>query len=63
MAPLSWVRWLVDDQRFAADRTDVLTYTSEVLRTPLRIAGQPVAQTAFVWDPIERLLAASPQAS
>ncbi|MEA2732158.1 MAG: hypothetical protein QOF70_6633, partial [Acetobacteraceae bacterium] len=27
------------------------------------IAGQTVAQTAFVWDPIEQLLAASPQAS
>jgi uncharacterized protein len=39
----TWGRWLVDDQRFAADRTDVLTYTSEVLRAPLRIAGQPVA--------------------
>ena len=22
----TWRRWLVDDQRFAADRTDVLTY-------------------------------------
>ncbi len=39
----SWRRWLVDDQRFAADRTDVLTYTSDVLTAPLRIAGQPVA--------------------
>jgi putative CocE/NonD family hydrolase len=39
----TWRRWLVDDQRFAADRTDVLTYTSEVLKAPLRIAGQPVA--------------------
>jgi uncharacterized protein len=39
----TWGRWLVDDQRFASDRTDVLTYTSEVLRAPLRIAGQPVA--------------------
>ena len=26
-------------------------------------AGQDVVQTAFVWDPIERLLAASPQSS
>ncbi len=39
----TWRRWLVDDQRFAADRTDVLTYTSDVLRAPVRIAGQPVA--------------------
>lgn len=27
------------------------------------VGGQPVAQTAFVWDPIEKLLAASPQKS
>ncbi|HEY2677913.1 MAG TPA: CocE/NonD family hydrolase [Steroidobacteraceae bacterium] len=42
-ADSTWRRWLVDDQRFAADRTDVLTYTSEVLKAPLRIAGQPIA--------------------
>ena len=42
-ADSTWRRWLVDDQRFASDRTDVLTYTSEVLKAPLRIAGQPVA--------------------
>jgi GNAT superfamily N-acetyltransferase len=29
----------------------------------IQFAGQKVAQTAFVWDPIERLLAASPQES
>ncbi len=29
----------------------------------IHVAGQKVPQTAFVWDPIERLLAASPQAS
>ncbi len=39
----SWRRWLVDDQRFAADRTDVLVYTSSVLTSAVRIAGQPVA--------------------
>jgi uncharacterized protein len=39
----TWRRWLVDDQRFASDRTDVLTYTSEVLTAPVHIAGQPVA--------------------
>ncbi len=39
----TWGRWLVDDQRFAADRTDVLTYTTEVLTKPVRIAGQPIA--------------------
>ena len=29
----------------------------------IQIAGQSVAQTAFVWNPIEQLLTASPQAS
>lgn len=28
-----------------------------------RVGGEPVPQTAFVWDPIEKLLAASPQKS
>jgi putative CocE/NonD family hydrolase len=41
--PLSWVRWLVDDQREFSGRTDVLTYTSEVLTKPLRISGEPMA--------------------
>jgi hypothetical protein len=39
----TWRRWLVDDQRFAGDRTDVLVYTSEVLKAPVRIAGQSIA--------------------
>ena len=39
----TWRRWLVDDQRFAADRPDVLVYTSPVLDAPVRIAGQTVA--------------------
>jgi hypothetical protein len=42
-ADSTWRRWLVDDQRFASDRTDVLTYTSDALKAPLRIAGQSVA--------------------
>jgi putative CocE/NonD family hydrolase len=41
--PLSWVRWLVDDQREFSGRTDVLTYTSDVLTAPLRISGEPIA--------------------
>jgi putative CocE/NonD family hydrolase len=41
--PLTWAQWLVDDQREASGRTDVLTYTSKVLTTPLHIAGQPIA--------------------
>jgi putative CocE/NonD family hydrolase len=39
----TWRRWLVDDQRFAGDRSDVLVYTTTVLRTPVRIAGQSIA--------------------
>ena len=39
----TWRRWLVDDQRFAGDRSDVLVYTSDVLTAPVRIAGQPIA--------------------
>ena len=37
----TWSQWLVDDQREASGRTDVLTYTSDVLSAPLTIAGQP----------------------
>ncbi|MGN6235333.1 CocE/NonD family hydrolase [Dyella sp.] len=37
----TWSQWLVDDQREASGRTDVLTYTSDVLAAPLTIAGQP----------------------
>jgi uncharacterized protein len=38
-----WGEWLVDDQRYAASRTDVLVYQSEPLKEPLRLAGQPIA--------------------
>jgi len=38
----AWQRWLVTDQRSVADRTDVLTYLSEVLTAPLHIGGAPV---------------------
>jgi putative CocE/NonD family hydrolase len=38
-----WGEWLVDDQRYAASRTDVLVYQTEPLREPLRVAGQPFA--------------------
>jgi hypothetical protein len=34
-----------------------------VAEAMIQFAGQKVPQTAFVWDPIERLLAASPQES
>ncbi len=42
-ADSTWGQWLVDDQRFASDRTDVLVYVSHVLTTPLAVAGTPVA--------------------
>jgi len=40
---LTWPRWLVDDQREASGRPDVLAYVSEVLTAPLKISGQPIA--------------------
>ena len=39
----SWPRWLVDDQREASGRTDVATFVSDVLTTPVKISGEPVA--------------------
>lgn len=41
--PSTWRYWLVDDQREFSGRTDVLTYVTSPLETPLAIAGQPVA--------------------
>jgi putative CocE/NonD family hydrolase len=38
-----WKQWLVTDQRTVADRTDVLTYSSAPLTTPVRISGAPIA--------------------
>jgi putative CocE/NonD family hydrolase len=38
-----WRTWLVTDQREASGRTDVATFTSDVLTRPIKIAGQPVA--------------------
>ena len=39
-----WRQWLVTDQRFAADRPDVLTYQTPVLTAPIRISGAPIAE-------------------
>ena len=39
----TWAQWLVDDQREASGRPDVVTYTSTVLQKPVKISGQPVA--------------------
>ena len=38
----AWRTWLLRDQRFVADRPDVLTYHTPVLIEPVRIAGAPV---------------------
>jgi len=40
----TWGEWLVDDQRHAASRTDVLVYSTEPLKEPIRIAGEPIAK-------------------
>ena len=38
-----WAEWLVDDQREASGRTDVLAFVSDVLRAAVKISGQPIA--------------------
>jgi len=40
----TWGEWLVDDQRYAACRPDVLVYQTEPLKSPLRVAGEPIAR-------------------
>jgi putative CocE/NonD family hydrolase len=42
--PNQWKPWLVRDQRFVSDRTDVLSYTTEPLTTPVHIMGPPEAR-------------------
>jgi putative CocE/NonD family hydrolase len=39
----TWAEWLVDDQRHAASRPDVLVYETQPLKEPLRVAGEPIA--------------------
>jgi len=38
-----WSSWLLQDQRFTAVRTDVLTYETPVLVTAVRVEGAPIA--------------------
>jgi uncharacterized protein len=38
-----WSRWLVDDQREASGRPDVLVFVSDALTAPFKISGQPIA--------------------
>ena len=37
-----WPCWLVDDQREASGRPDVLAFTSDALKEPVKISGQPI---------------------
>jgi hypothetical protein len=37
----TWRQWLVDDQREASGRPDVVAFVSDVLNTPVKISGQP----------------------
>jgi putative CocE/NonD family hydrolase len=38
----SWKNWLLGDQRFIADRPDVLVYQTDALTAPLKISGAPI---------------------
>jgi putative CocE/NonD family hydrolase len=40
---LTWPEWLADDQREASGRPDVMAFTTDVLKAPVKISGQPVA--------------------
>jgi hypothetical protein len=39
----TWRQWLVDDQREASGRPDVVSFVSDVLTAPVKVSGQPVA--------------------
>lgn len=39
----TWAQWLVDDQREASGRPDVVAFISETLDAPMQISGEPVA--------------------
>ena len=41
--PFTWTQWLVDDQREASGRPDVLTYETPPLDAPVTLAGTPIA--------------------
>jgi uncharacterized protein len=40
---MTWSQWLVDDQREASGRPDVVAFVSDVLTAPLKISGPPIA--------------------
>src|SRR5262249_1490934 len=39
----TWSQWLVDDQREASGRPDVVAFVPDPLAEPVRISGEPVA--------------------
>ena len=39
----NWQTWLVGDQRDAASRPDVLSFSTPALKVPVKISGEPVA--------------------
>jgi uncharacterized protein len=39
----NWKKWLVSDQREASGRTDVAVFVTDVLKEPVKISGQPIA--------------------
>ena len=39
----AWQTWLVSDQRHAESRTDVLSFTTPVLKEAFKISGEPIA--------------------
>jgi uncharacterized protein len=41
-----WAQWLVDDQREASGRTDVIAFVSDVLTERMKISGQPQVNLA-----------------
>ena len=47
---LTWPEWLVDDQREASGRPDVLTLETDVLTAPVKISGQPIANLMAATD-------------
>ena len=40
---LTWPEWLVDDQREASGRPDVVAFASDALTAPVKISGEPIA--------------------
>jgi putative CocE/NonD family hydrolase len=39
----TWPQWLVDDQREASGRPDVVAFVTDALTAPVKISGQPIA--------------------